>query len=134
MYLVVIAWLYVVLMAALVEATSNVGTVLGAVVTFVLYGLLPLSIVMYILGTPGRKRALYAQAMAERAVNSAAPDADSKDLPFAIQAARQHIELMERAELSFLLGLEKETPRWEHSLSTPVPKHFNKVNQPRGAQ
>ena len=61
------------------------------------------------------------------------PDADSKDLPFAIQAARQHIELMERAELSFLLGLEKETPRWEHSLSTPVPKHFNKVNQPRGA-
>ena len=39
MYLVVIAWLYVVLMAALVEATSNVGTVLGAVVTFVLYGL-----------------------------------------------------------------------------------------------
>ena len=78
MYLVVIAWLYVVLMAALVDATSNVGTVLGGVVTFVLYGLLPLSIVMYILGTPGRKRALYAQAMAERAVNSAAPDADSK--------------------------------------------------------
>ena len=84
MYLVVIAWLYVVLMAALVEATSNVGTVLGAVVTFVLYGLLPLSIVMYILGTPGRKRALHAQAMAERAAqasatpDSAAPDADGK--------------------------------------------------------
>ena len=87
MYLVVIAWLYVVLLAALAEATSNVGTVLGAVVTFVLYGLLPLSIVMYIIGTPGRKRALYAQAMAERAAlasaaansaNSAAPDADSE--------------------------------------------------------
>ncbi len=87
MYLVVIAWLYVVLMAALAEATSDVGTVLGAVVTFVLYGLLPLSIVVYILGTPGRKRALYAQAMAERAAlataaaistDSAAPDADSK--------------------------------------------------------
>ena len=87
MYLVVIAWLYVVLLAALAEATSNVGTVLGAVVTFVLYGLLPLSIVMYIIGTPGRKRALYAQAMAERAVlasaaansaDSAAPDADSE--------------------------------------------------------
>lgn len=79
MYLVVIAWLYVVLMAALVEATSTVGTVLGAVVTFVLYGLLPLSIVVYILGTPGRKRALYAQAMAERAaLASTAPDANSK--------------------------------------------------------
>lgn len=84
MYLIVIAWLYVVLMAALVEATSSVGTVLGAVITFVLYGLLPLSIVVYILGTPGRKRALHAQAMAERAAlagaapPSAAPDADSK--------------------------------------------------------
>ena len=78
MYLVVIAWLYVVLMAALVEATSNVGTVLGAVVTFVLYGLLPLSIVMYILGTPGRTRALHAPPMAARAANSAEPDADSK--------------------------------------------------------
>ena len=84
MYLVVIAWLYVVLMAALVEATSNVGTVLGAVITFVLYGLLPLSIVMYILGTPGRKRALYAQAMAERAAQASttsvatAPNTDSK--------------------------------------------------------
>jgi hypothetical protein len=86
MYLVVIAWLYVVLIAAVVEATSSIGTVLGAVITFVLYGLLPLSIVMYILGTPGRKRALHAQAMAERAAlagaqppdSSAAPDADGK--------------------------------------------------------
>ena len=85
MYLVVIAWLYVVLIAAVVEATSSIGTVLGAVITFVLYGLLPLSIVMFILGAPGRKRALYAAAMAERAAAvagaespSAAPDTDSK--------------------------------------------------------
>ena len=72
MYLVVIAWLYVVLIAAVAEATSNIGTVLGAVITFVLYGLLPLSIVMFILGTPGRKRAIYAKAMAERAALAAA--------------------------------------------------------------
>ena len=72
MYLVVIAWLYVVLIAAVAEATSNIGTVLGAVITFVLYGLLPLSIVMFILGTPGRKRAIYAKAMAERAALVAA--------------------------------------------------------------
>ena len=90
MYLVVIAWFYVVLMAALVEATSPTGTVLGAAITLVLYGLLPLSIVVYILGTPGRKRAIYARAMAERAhaatattensqaADSAAPDADGK--------------------------------------------------------
>ena len=78
MYLVVIAWFYVVLMAALVEATSPMGTVLGAVITFVLYGLLPLSIVVYILGTPGRKRAIYARAMAERAKASAAATADGR--------------------------------------------------------
>ena len=74
MYLVVIAWLYVVLMAAVVEAVSPNGTVLGAIVTFVLYGLLPLSIVVYILGTPGRKRAIYAQAMAERAAAALPPE------------------------------------------------------------
>lgn len=85
MYLVVIAWLYVVLMAAIVEATSNVGTVLGAVITFVLYGLLPLSIVVYILGTPGRKRAIHAKAMAERAAFAPpTPDADSLGAPASV--------------------------------------------------
>ena len=75
MYLVVIAWFYVVLLAALVEATSPTGTLLGATITFVLYGVLPLSIVVYILGTPGRKRAIYARAMAERAEAASAATA-----------------------------------------------------------
>lgn len=57
-------------MMALAEATSPTGSVLGAVVTFVLYGLLPMGIVGYILGTPGRKRALHARAMAERAAQA----------------------------------------------------------------
>jgi predicted membrane channel-forming protein YqfA (hemolysin III family) len=57
MHLVTMAWLYVVLMMALAEATSKQGTVLGAIVTLVLYGLLPLGIVLYVMGTPGRKRA-----------------------------------------------------------------------------
>ena len=68
MYLVVIAWIYVVLMMSLTEAFSSQGSVLGAIVTFVLYGVLPLSIVVYILGTPARKRAL-------KHAESAAPDA-----------------------------------------------------------
>ena len=67
MYLVLIAWLYVVLMMAVAEATSPMGTVLGAIMTFVLYGLLPMSIVGYILGTPSRKRGIKARAMAEQA-------------------------------------------------------------------
>lgn len=56
MYLIAIAWIYVVLMMAVAEALSTQGTLLGAVITFVLYGVLPLSILMYILGTPGRRR------------------------------------------------------------------------------
>ena len=60
MYLVVIAWMYVVLLMSVAEAFSSQGSWLGAVVTFLLYGALPLSIVVYILGTPARKRALKA--------------------------------------------------------------------------
>ncbi len=60
MYLIAIAWMYVVVMMALAEALSPQGTVLGAVFTLLLYGLLPLGIVMYLLGTPMRRRALRA--------------------------------------------------------------------------
>lgn len=56
MFLVAIAWMYVVLMVAVVEATSPQGTLLGAVFTLLLYGLLPLGIVMYLLGSPARRR------------------------------------------------------------------------------
>ena len=55
--MVAIAWIYVVLMMAVAEATSSTGSVLGALVTFVLYGVMPLGIVMYVMGTPGRARA-----------------------------------------------------------------------------
>jgi hypothetical protein len=58
MYLVVIAWTYVVLMMSLAEAFGTQGSVLGAIFTFVIYGVLPLSILVYILGTPARKKAL----------------------------------------------------------------------------
>ena len=81
MYLVLIAWLYVTLMMALAEATSPTGTVLGAVVTFVLYGLLPMGIVGYILGTPARKRALRAKALAEQASKQAPADAPASAEP-----------------------------------------------------
>jgi hypothetical protein len=72
MYLVAIAWIYVVLMMAVAEALSTQGTVLGAVITFVMYGVLPLGLLMYILGTPARRRARVAAETAAEA--SAAPD------------------------------------------------------------
>lgn len=79
MYLVVIAWLYVTLMMAVAEATNSNGTVLGAIVTFVLYGLLPMGIVVYILGTPARRRALKARERAEQAAWIAQREAPSAD-------------------------------------------------------
>ncbi len=57
MWIVAIAWIYVALMMALAEATSPQGTCLGAVITFVFYGVAPTALVMYLLGTPGRRRA-----------------------------------------------------------------------------
>ena len=56
MFLVASAWMYVVLMVAVVEATGPQGTVLGAVVTLLLYGLLPLGIVLYLIASPARRR------------------------------------------------------------------------------
>jgi len=76
MYLIPIAWIYVALMMAVAEATNTNGTVLGAIVTFVFYGLLPVGLILYFITTPGRKRALRAReaALAAQAA-SAQPDA-----------------------------------------------------------
>lgn len=57
MWIVVLAWMYVASMMALAEATDPQGTVLGASITFLLYGVGPLALVMYLMGTPGRRRA-----------------------------------------------------------------------------
>ncbi|MBX3602670.1 MAG: hypothetical protein KF863_18785 [Rubrivivax sp.] len=81
MYLVAIAWMYVVLMMAVAEALSSQGTVLGAVFTVLLYGLLPLGIVLYILGTPGRRRARRAAEAEELAQLRAAAAAAAPSAP-----------------------------------------------------
>ena len=57
LYIIAIGWLYVALMMSVAEATNTTGTVLGAIITFVLYGALPVALLMYILGTPARRRA-----------------------------------------------------------------------------
>ena len=56
MALVAMAWIYVVLLMAVVEATGSNCTLLGALFTFLLYGALPLAIVLYLLGSPMRRR------------------------------------------------------------------------------
>ncbi|WP_312567751.1 hypothetical protein [Comamonas sp.] len=72
MYLIVIAWFYVTVMMALAEAASPQGSILGAIITFVLYGLLPMAILIYIFGTPERKRKLKARREAEQRAYDAA--------------------------------------------------------------
>ncbi|WP_084181120.1 hypothetical protein [Polaromonas glacialis] len=58
MYLVVIAWMYVVLMMSAAEAASINGTVLGALVTLLLYGVGPVILVVYLMGAPARNKAI----------------------------------------------------------------------------
>lgn len=65
MYLVAIAWIYVALMMAVAEATNTNGTVLGAIFTFIIYGLIPVSIVIYLMRTPARNRERKARERAE---------------------------------------------------------------------
>jgi len=74
MYIVAIAWMFVVVLMTLAEATSPVGSVLGALVTFVLYGVLPLSIVLYLMGTPMRRRARLRAEAEDAAANSVPAD------------------------------------------------------------
>lgn len=58
MYLIVIAWMYVVLMMSVAEATNSNGTLLGAVVTFFMYGVGPAALLAYLMGAPARSRAI----------------------------------------------------------------------------
>jgi hypothetical protein len=66
MYLIVIAWIYVVLMMSVAEATNSNGTLLGALVTFVLYGVAPVALVVYLMGAPARSKAIKKRAAEER--------------------------------------------------------------------
>ena len=75
MYLVAIAWFYVALMMALAEAVSSQGSILGALITFTLYGLLPISIVLYVIGAPRRREARRRQEQQEQEQRSAQGDA-----------------------------------------------------------
>ena len=57
MYLLAIAWSYVVVLMALAEGTAANGSWLGAAITLALYGALPLGIALYLFGTPARRAA-----------------------------------------------------------------------------
>ncbi len=79
MHIVAIAWLYVVLMMSIAEHSLIAG-----IMTFLLYGALPLTIILYVMGAPQRRRKRNAEEKARRenAVHSAAaeqPDSDGRN-------------------------------------------------------
>jgi hypothetical protein len=51
MYIVAIAWIYVVFMMSITEQS-----VIAGIMTFLLYGVLPVAIILYVMGAPQRKR------------------------------------------------------------------------------
>ena len=84
MYLVILAWGYVVVMMALAEALSPSGTLLGAFFTLLLYGVGPMALVVYLMGTPLRRKqrrhlevAQASLALAPTATDSPQPDGSS---------------------------------------------------------
>ena len=78
MYIVAIAWLYVLLLISIMQPT-----VFRGVVTFVGAGLLPLGLLLYLLGTPRRRRDLAARRDTPEAPDAPeAPEApEASDAP-----------------------------------------------------
>lgn len=66
MYIVAIAWIYVVLMMSITEES-----IIAGLMTFALYGILPLTIILYIMGSPQRKRQRKMREANERAQRDA---------------------------------------------------------------
>ena len=87
MYLIVIAWIYVVLMMAVAEATNTNGTVMGGIITFFMYGVGPAGLLIYLMGTPARNKAIKKRNAEERAQHvtalsaAAQPAAEASVLP-----------------------------------------------------
>jgi hypothetical protein len=54
MYIVAIGWMFVVVCMTVVEAVTT--SVIGGLVTLLLYGVLPLALFLWLFGTPQRRR------------------------------------------------------------------------------
>lgn len=80
MYIVALAWIYVVLMVSIMQPT-----VLKGVVTFLGTGLLPLALFLYLMGTPQRRRN---QKRAEAAASDAAANEAAAGEAAASEAAK----------------------------------------------
>jgi biotin transporter BioY len=75
MFIVAVGWLYVVLMMSITETTPVAG-----VMTFVLYGMVPVALLLYISGGRQRKRRRAAEQQ-ERQRQAAAARAQAEQEP-----------------------------------------------------
>jgi hypothetical protein len=87
--IVAIGWAYVVLMMVLAEALGPGGSVLGALVTLLLYGVLPLSIVLYVGGARSRARARRLAQAAQRCSGDVDPGRGGQPAGDAIAPVRE---------------------------------------------
>jgi hypothetical protein len=61
MYIIAIAWIYVVLLMSLTE-----HSIIAGLMTFLFYCVVPLTIILYLIGTPRRKQARSAAKNSEK--------------------------------------------------------------------
>lgn len=74
MYIIAIAWLYVVVLMAATESNLTAG-----ILTLVLYGVAPLALFLWLFGTPYRRRRQSARKVVDEVVsehNAGNPGAD----------------------------------------------------------
>ncbi len=74
MYIVAIAWLYVLMLVSVMQPT-----VFRGIVTFVGAGLLPLALLLYLVGTPQRRRQRQRASAQETVADAAGIDATGAD-------------------------------------------------------
>ncbi|WP_188420031.1 hypothetical protein [Oxalicibacterium solurbis] len=76
MHIVAIAWIYVAFMMAITETSA-----VAAVMTFLLYGLLPVSILVYLTGGARRRRKRHLQALQENSRKDATEQEEMQQSP-----------------------------------------------------
>lgn len=74
MYLIAIAWLYVVIIVAVADTT-----VVGGILTFVFWGLGPLALFLWLFSTPARRRQRAQQAALDEAAKVEAEAANKEN-------------------------------------------------------
>ena len=77
MYIIAIGWIWVVFMMSITETSIVAG-----LMTFVFYGILPCALLLYLMGTPARRRRrARLRALEEKAADAPAPETSTDREP-----------------------------------------------------